>query len=411
MLLGARPAGARARGIAIDSCSGCHGNPEAAPPKLTVTANPADFGPGDSVRLTLQLSSASIAVGGLYVTTSNVGTLRSPPGSRLAPQGQGLAHTAPYPAVAGVVTFEVDWQAPPVPGAVRLSVAALAGNGNGASTGDAPVLREFDWTFGCESVTSSIDLDRDGYGAKALGTRLHCAGEPAPTGFADLDGDCDENDEKAHPGGTEVCNRKDDDCDGLVDEDVLPVTLWPDADGDGFYSTQTGVSKLGCGDVRGYAAAGGDCDDLDAEIHPNADETCNARDDDCDGDVDERVRPQCGTGWCNRYSSTCDVRDCRPGEPRAETCNAFDDDCDGELDNGACVASPCGGGECGGSAGSAPSAPSAAGSSGAEPLPAGGASSHEPPSSPGCSLASQHAGWAGGLAVVLASLGLLRRKR
>lgn len=50
-------------------------------------------------------------------------------------------------------------------------------------------------------VTTPVDSDHDGYGA-------------APCGD-----DCDDHDPAVHPGAKEVCNQKDDDCDGLVDEE------------------------------------------------------------------------------------------------------------------------------------------------------------------------------------------------
>jgi hypothetical protein len=43
--------------------------------------------------------------------------------------------------------------------------------------------------------------------------------------------DCNDDDPTIHPGATEVCNQKDDDCDGLVDEPPDPGVL--DSDGDG----------------------------------------------------------------------------------------------------------------------------------------------------------------------------------
>jgi hypothetical protein len=328
-------------------------------------AAPAAFGPGDTVTFTLELRGPSLAVGGAFITSGNVGTVRA--GTGLSTLGQGLAHSSPRAAQDGVVSFTFAWQAPATPGTVHFSVAALAGNGSGTSSGDSPAFGEFGWTYGCEGVPSYVDLDRDGYGMKSLGTRLHCEGEPATAGFADRDGDCDENDEKAHPGGAEVCNKKDDDCDGEVDEGAEPVEQWPDADGDGFYSVARGAAKIGCGNVVGYAASGGDCDDLNAAVHPRAVETCNERDDNCDGDVDERVRPQCGAGWCARYSSTCSALDCRPGEPREESCNSFDDDCDGELDNGVCAA-PSGGSNVGGSGNGGASAAGGSVSTGGAPL-------------------------------------------
>ncbi len=153
---------------------------------------------------------------------------------------------------------------------------------------------------------------------------------------------------------------KDDDCNGQIDENAPPVMMWPDADGDGYYPFQTGTPKIGCGSVAGYAARGGDCNDHDATIHPGATEVCNLKDDNCDGEVDERVRPTCGLGWCSRYSPTCNAADCVPGPPATETCNSFDDDCDGELDNGACPAGMiCSGSQCVSNGGVGPARPAA----------------------------------------------------
>jgi hypothetical protein len=215
-------------------------------------------------------------------------------------------------------------------------VVAVAANGNNASTGDFPGSGAFQWAFGCPGRKFYTDLDRDGYGAEHLGTRLACDGDPAPTGYAALDGDCDENNENVNPGATEVCNRKDDDCNGEVDENAPAVEMWPDEDGDGYYRSRTATPEIGCGGIPGFAALGGDCNDDDPEVNPGATEICNNKDDDCDGEVDDRVRPQCGVGWCARYSSSCDPADCKPGPPGVETCNAFDDDCDGVADNDAC---------------------------------------------------------------------------
>src|SRR5262245_31700974 len=44
----------------------------------------------------------------------------------------------------------------------------------------------------------------------------------------------------------------------------------------------------GCGD-RDDFGADVDCDPRDASVHPRATETCNGRDDDCDGLIDEGV--------------------------------------------------------------------------------------------------------------------------
>ncbi|MBK7755179.1 MAG: putative metal-binding motif-containing protein [Deltaproteobacteria bacterium] len=44
--------------------------------------------------------------------------------------------------------------------------------------------------------------------------------------------DCDETDASVHPGGIELCNERDDACDGEVDEGVT-TTYYADADADG----------------------------------------------------------------------------------------------------------------------------------------------------------------------------------
>jgi hypothetical protein len=418
-LTGARSVAARAGGIVAGSCYGCHGDASSKAPELMLSAEPPTFNPGDAVTLTLTIRSPSLRVGGAFITTGGVGVLQPMTGQGLAVNAQGLTHSAPRAATDGVATFRFGWRAPAAPGGVVFGVAALAGNGNNASTGDSPGEAAFQWVFGCQSRESYLDLDRDGFGSKELGTRLGCAESAAPVGYATADGDCDENSEKVHPGATEICNRKDDDCDGQIDEDAPPVMMWPDSDGDGYYESQTGSPKQGCGNVAGYAANGGDCNGASPSINPGAAEKCNNVDDDCDGDVDELVRPRCGVGWCARYSPSCDPSDCRPGPPASETCNRFDDDCDGEDDNAACPAGmSCSESACISNDGGSGPLPTPIDSSGAGSAPVGGGApggsrSAGPASS--CALAAVGRNRPGGsfvtLLVVALGLGRLRRTK
>jgi hypothetical protein len=305
--------------------------------QIEVSTSPELFQPGDDVTFTVSVGGAqtNAAVAGLFVTAPRSGELYTLPGEGLILEpGAGLLHTQPKEAVNGVVTFRFGWRAPAAAGGIFVDVATLAGNGDGRSTGDQAGFTRWMTAFGCAGATHFEDLDRDGYGSNALLTSIDCEGVTPPEGYSTLSGDCNENDPSVHPTAIEKCNKKDDDCDGAVDEESVPVELWPDEDGDGYYVAETGTPMMGCVGLAGYAAERGDCSPEDAAIFPGAVEVCNGLDDNCDGRTDERVLPQCGVGRCRRESSNCEAVNCKPGEPVAELCNLLDDDCNGLTDDG-----------------------------------------------------------------------------
>ncbi len=165
------------------------------------------------------------------------------------------------------------------------------------------------------------------------------------------DVDCDENNPAIHPEATEVCNGVDDDCDGSIDgaESQDAVASFTDADGDGF----GGPAGRSCPGAERFTEVGGDCDDGEDAVHPNATEVCNGVDDDCDGvidgpasddaalgfdDVDDdgfgaNTRSDCPTaaGW-TALGGDCDDNDDGVHPNANERCNAVDDDCDGVID-------------------------------------------------------------------------------
>ena len=154
-------------------------------------------------------------------------------------------------------------------------------------------------------------------------------GHPGGAACGALGADCDDTDAAVFPGAVEVCNGRDDDCDGLADDadPELAARRWVDGDGDGFGAAEAGY---GCPTV-GYVDQPGDCDDTNADVHPGAPERCDgAADNNCDGDLDpdEVDGDGDGDGRC----SDCDDTDPRRSSRHQERCDGLDTDCDGLVD-------------------------------------------------------------------------------
>jgi hypothetical protein len=193
------------------------------------------------------------------------------------------------------------------------------------------------------------DADGDGFGDPATATAA-CA---PPEGYVADATDCDDSRADAFPGAPEQCNTADDDCDGLVDEDAAVVPYYPDADNDGAGDADA-QPLYDCRRPAGYVSRNDDCDDLDPDISPLADEVCNGEDDDCDGDIDlddpdldeadatwYRDGDGDGVGDSSNTLVSCEPPDgyadeggdCRDDDPDIypgadERCNGLDDDCD-----------------------------------------------------------------------------------
>jgi len=149
----------------------------------------------------------------------------------------------------------------------------------------------------------------------------------------------------------EVCDGIDNDGDGEIDEGVL-LTFYADSDGDGWGSdTMTAQS---CEPPEGYLTTGGDCNDDDPAINPDAIEVCNDIDDDCDVERDEGLdstfyEDRDGDGYGNPdvplrrcaqpdgYVSNrddCDDNAASVSPDAIEYCDELDNDCDGMIDEG-----------------------------------------------------------------------------
>lgn len=187
---------------------------------------------------------------------------------------------------------------------------------------------------GSSEVCNGIDDDCDGLVDEDLGNLGSC--QSSGTGACVTDGtlvciegniQCDA--QPAQP-NMEVCDGIDNDCDSQVDEGLSD--LGSCSVGSGLCTNNDAVLSCVAGQVQclGNPLAG-------------SEEVCNGLDDDCDGQIDEDINPsgECfsGQGACLAQGAfVCAggmlVCDANSGVASGEICNGIDDDCDGQIDEG-----------------------------------------------------------------------------
>ena len=137
----------------------------------------------------------------------------------------------------------------------------------------------------------------------------------------------------------EVCDGKDNDCNGTVDDGIEPVPC---------YDGPAGTADVGiCRSGQRICVNGQMADVCLSQVLPQ-DETCNGLDDDCDGQVDEGPYPDdphnCGAcGNRCLASDQCKNGACIPSS-EANCENGLDEDQDGLID---CADPDCGDRACG----------------------------------------------------------------
>ena len=194
-----------------------------------------------------------------------------------------------------------------------------------------------------ERCGGSGDEDCDGRineGFEALGAPCTAGlGECARQGHQVCDDGALTCDTIAGPAQDEVCDRRDEDCDGRVDEGFGVGAACSDGVGACRSVSTTICNPSGdgpvCPAVPGLPSA----------------ETCNGIDDDCDEFIDEGEESVALTRICGRPLGICveGVESCSEGQwtgdcvggvtPVDEVCDGLDNDCDGTVDG---LTRPCG---------------------------------------------------------------------
>jgi hypothetical protein len=173
-------------------------------------------------------------------------------------------------------------------------------------------------------IDNGISWDNDGDGYNSMSSCLNPS-------------DCDDNNLQVYPHHIELCDGIDNNCDTIID-DIEPVECWTgseDAILDGTTLCETGLME--CIDGAMTNCEGQVLDEL---------EYCDGQDNDCNGTIDDNVvelttiyQRTCGPNWevglCRYGTEYCIEGDLKCFDavlPANEVCNNLDDNCDGRRD-------------------------------------------------------------------------------
>ena len=248
--------------------------------------------------------------------------------------------------------------------------------------------QEIDLSSCTDEICDGLDNDCDGLPDEELlcncSEDTSCYGGPPLTRgvgecrdgarMCDSTGELWEECEAWTPPEDEVCDERDNDCDGMTDEGTLNACgacgELPEETCDLVDNDCDGVTDEGTLNACGECGPLPEeiCDEIDNDCDGSVDEgamnicgacgslpeeVCDGTDNDCDGQIDEGTLNACGACGalpeeaCDGQDNDCDgqidegaLNDCGTcGAPPEEVCDLVDNDCDGTVDEQGCVIS------------------------------------------------------------------------
>ncbi|HOY07253.1 MAG TPA: MopE-related protein [Saprospiraceae bacterium] len=206
------------------------------------------------------------------------------------------------------------------------------------------------------------DMDGDGFGD--VSGRVDTCLSEVPQGFVTNGQDCDDTNIAMYPTAVEYCDGIDNNCNGLVDDNIPMYSYYADTDNDGFGDAEA-IALDTCLNIApaGFVINNLDCNDSDSTSNPNALEICDGVDNNCNGLADDALEiftyytdnDADGYGDGTSALDTClidapagyalNALDCNdnavsayPGAP--EIMDGIDNDCNGLIDDIVGIFSP-----------------------------------------------------------------------